>query len=237
MNFEEMKKVIQKNSPLVQVQIAIMCAEDALNVFEEKYPDIDGPRVAIAAAKAVMSHVSDYVDVDTMNNTLSAAKAAYDQAVTAEINNYTESTSTVADNIYAVEHAAYAASNAANAAYYYAITIDPNNSKIVAAYASIDLTKNAILACIHAFDANNKIDFEKILKEAPMRRIRNNLLKINMVYNKIECSDNHITITCVDEATCNCWKSILSEIATVCGVTTSKVKDKDYTESTIVARV
>jgi hypothetical protein len=85
-----------------KIRYAVFAAELVLPVFEEKYPDDDRPRKAIATAKAVIEDDSE----ENRKRTADAARAAY-----AYVAAY------AADAAAAAAAAAYAAARAAYAAY------------------------------------------------------------------------------------------------------------------------
>jgi hypothetical protein len=125
----------------VQVQFAVLCAEAALDKFEEEYPDDDRPRKATEAAKALLktkkitNDAYDAAYYDAAYATAYAAHAAaYDAADTAY-------------DAHAAANAAYAAADAACAAY---------DAADAAAYAAYDA----------ADAAHVNIDFGKLADEA-----------------------------------------------------------------------
>ena len=95
------------------VEFAIMCAESALHIFEEKYPDSSRPRDAIEAAKKWLADPNE-------DNRAAAARAAtaYDYYIAvADYDAYTDDAYYAAANAhYAADAAYYAADAAVNAA-------------------------------------------------------------------------------------------------------------------------
>jgi hypothetical protein len=98
-----------------KVQFAIFAAEQALPIFEKKYPNDERPRKAIDAAKAWLKDASAYA-ADAAANAAADADAAYVAADSAaDAAAYAAATAYAA--YAAADSAAYAADAAANAAY------------------------------------------------------------------------------------------------------------------------
>lgn len=75
------KKVFTKEQ---NQQIAILCAESVLHIYEDKYPNDDRPRKAIQAAKDYLKGNISIDDlIDARRAAYSAAAAAYDDAAAA----------------------------------------------------------------------------------------------------------------------------------------------------------
>jgi Imm-5 like putative immunity protein len=143
----------------VQVQFAILCAEEVLSYFESRNPEDDRPRKAIEAAKTYLK-----------TGSAADARAAYAAYAAAY----------AAADAYAADAAAYAARAAADAAAYAyaadaaaraAYAADAAARAAYAAYAA-DAAADAYAADAAAYaaraaaDAADKIDFSKLADAA-----------------------------------------------------------------------
>jgi hypothetical protein len=102
-----------------RIRYAVFAAEQALPIFEKKYPDDDRPRKAIEAAKKCLENDTEENREAAYYSAYSAAYAAYSAAYAAYYSAYSAAYAAyyAADAAYAA-YAAYYAADAAYAAYY-----------------------------------------------------------------------------------------------------------------------